>query len=330
MSLCGTCNKQIPTTNKSIQCFTCHNLFHVSGRCSDMNMREYNQLYAEKKIKGWKCRSCINDTEEDLSKSDTRTKMNFSEEEQMDDGTLSLSQRDLTAIGGILKKLLQAELSPTFRQDFNDLRTSVEFISNEFEDLKREMAGYRKEVDGLKMEISTLKSENIKLREEVTHIKSHSVANNIVITGLPETPNEAVTEIFNSISKKIKSESTHKNLSDIHRIPARNGIKPLIVKFVSKLEKEAWLVNFQGTSRMDTEGPGLSTFSVCKNLPAGRIQAHHYLFPAQMTLLRDTRKAATEKGYKFTWIRDGKILVRKDENSRAVMVIKSESDLTKL
>ena len=81
---------------------------------------------------------------------------------------------------------------------------------------------------------------------------------------------------------------------------------------------------------MDPEGPGLSTTSVCKKLPAGRIQDHHYLFPAQMTLLRDARGAAAEKGYKFTWVRDGKILVRRDENTRAILAIKSESDLSKL
>ena len=155
------------------------------------------------------------------------------------------------------------------------------------------------------------------------------MANNIVITDLPETPNEAATEIFNTISTTIKSESTHKNLSELYRMPARSGIKPIMAKFVSRLERDAWLVNFQKTSRTDTEGPGLSTTSVCEKLPAGQIQAHHDLFPAQMTLLRDTRKAATEKGYKFTWVRDGKILVRRDENSRTFLVITSESDLTK-
>ena len=81
------------------------------------------------------------------------------------------------------------------------------------------------------------------MREELIHIKTHSVANNIVITGLPETPNEAATEIFNTISTTIKSESTHKNLSELYRMPARRGIKPIMVKFVSRLEKEAWLVN---------------------------------------------------------------------------------------
>ena len=95
------------------ECFPCG---------TEMFTNEYERLYqlhAEKIIKRWKCRSCLIDSVEDLSKEDTPTNVNYSEEEQLDDGALSLSAGDLTAIGGILKKLIQTDLSPTFRQDFN-------------------------------------------------------------------------------------------------------------------------------------------------------------------------------------------------------------------
>lgn len=45
-----------------------------------------------------------------------------------------------------------------------------------------------------------------------------------------------------------------------------------------------------------------------------------HLSPANKSLHAETRKVARDKGYKFVWVRDGRILVRKHEGAAAKQI----------
>jgi hypothetical protein len=205
-------------------------------------------------------------------------------------------------------------------------------MSDEFDAFKKELLSFKEENKEMKKEIELLKCENDKLKNELSNLQSYSRRDNVVVTGVAETKNESVNEVFNSISKAIGSSLSSRDISVAHRLPSRKKgtSKPIVIKFLRRQDKVSWLGGFRSLSSEDDSGPGISAKIISDSLPDGRVTAHEHLIPSVLDLLNATRKFAREKGYSLTWVRDGNILVKKDENSRSVIQIKNENDLSKL
>lgn len=247
------------------------------------------------------------------------------------DNKQSLSVLDIQAIGRVVKEIISSELSPTFKEDFQSVKHSIEFMSNEFDSFKNELLKHKEDVNKLNKEVMTLKQENEKLKSEVAEMQGYTRKDSVVVTGIPETKNESVFEVFNKLSSVIKSPVVSNGLSTAHRLPSRGKeqIKPIVFKFVRRQDKEGWLADFKQAASEDNGGAGISTKTLCRSLAEGRVCAYQHLAPTTMELFRETKKLATQKGYRFVWIRDGKILVRKEEGEKPIQV-KNVMDLKKI
>ncbi|KAK5639485.1 hypothetical protein RI129_011977 [Pyrocoelia pectoralis] len=232
----------------------------------------------------------------------------------------------------VVMSKINSVIPPNFKTEFNDLKKAVEFISDEYDNFKQELHENKQEVQELKNELKNQKTENSNLKNEIISLQNYSRRDNIVIQGINVTPNEAVSAIFNEMSAAIGSTLKFENLSTAHRIPSRaNGaIKPIVVKFIKAEDKIQWLSKFKTASLQEPQYPGISTKRINKNLPEGRVQVHQQLAPGFAALLARTKRLARDKGYRFIWVREDKILVKRDESSMNIIVIRSDQDVNKL
>lgn len=97
----------------------------------------------------------------------------------------------------------------------------------------------------------------------------------------------------------------------VHRLPNREGKVPVIIaKFKSRLDRDKW---FQKRNAMRQEG----------------IYINENLTPQTKKLLWQTKEQARAKNYKFVWVRNGVVFVRKEQGSGAVRILE-EGDLERL
>ena len=116
------------------------------------------------------------------------------------------------------------------------------------------------------------------------------------------------------------------SLDDIdiaHRVPARNDskYKPIICKFSRQITKDQ-LMNCR--RNINKVSPNIVGFASDAQLSEARIYEH--LTPSLQKLLFEAKKFQQLHSYKFCWVNNSKILLRKHDDSRAV-VIRELSDL---
>ncbi|XP_022192421.2 uncharacterized protein LOC111050412 [Nilaparvata lugens] len=242
----------------------------------------------------------------------------------------SLYQADLDAIGSVIKTMIQTELAP-FTQEFSAIRESIDFISTEFDNFKKELSAFKSNVKTLTEENAILKSANSQLKSELYSLQEYTRRDNLIITGIPETGSESVYDIFNKVSSTINSQLTSEDISTAHRLPTKNKakIKPFVVKFLRRQDKESWLTNFKNVSSKDRANHGISTKSIDNMYPDGKVFAHQHLPAHILDRLKVVRAVAFQKGYKYVWARQEKIYVRKDATQQAIL-IRSKEDLNTL
>jgi hypothetical protein len=346
--ICVKCNSAV-LEQVMLLCCVCKGRFHYS--CQSVKELNYRKMSAENKGR-WKCMTCKTGMIEskntpvdivakqgcELPDAGTSADMRETFHRAAADASstvgasLSLSPADLQAIGLIVKQLIHSEISPSFKQDFNEMKHSIDFISNEFDVFKNELLSHKREIELLKSEINELKIENGNLKSEISSMQEYTRRENLVVTGIAETPNESVFQIFNNISSAINSDLTSRDLSTAHRLPSRakGNSKPIVFRFLRRQDKEAWQTNFRSAANKDNGGPGISAKSISKSLPENRVLAFQHHSPSVMTLFREVKRCAVNKGYRFVWIRDNNIMAKKDEASKTVVIIKKEDDMAKL
>jgi hypothetical protein len=147
----------------------------------------------------------------------------------------------------------------------------------------------------------------------------------VKLIGIPEmNQNESATETTNICCKLFNKIGVKVNESDIdigHRVPGRNakpGPKPIICKLVRRHSHR------KNGSELKASDIGLPTDSALRH---ALILDH--LTPQVQPLLGEAKKIQARDEYKFCWVKNFTIYLRKEENSRRV-AIKSIDDLENL
>lgn len=186
---------------------------------------------------------------------------------------------------------------------------------------------YVKEIEALRSENTALKGKISDLECRVDDLENYSRRNCLEIQGIPENRGEEVTEVVKEVGKALQFEITEDMLDACHRVGkpgGRGSDRPrgIIVKFVRRTDKET-LMNKRRQRKRDfsTRHLGLAT-----DTP---VYVNDSLSPTRRRLLAQARQIRKDKGYKYIWLRNGNILLRKEEGS-PVVEVKTQADLSEL
>ena len=286
---CNRCNEDIPIEDELVKCYG------VCGgsyhiECTTLNINTYRRM-AEKRRKEWVCSKCRIVKKFNHGDSIICTKPT---ENSYQDTTSQLTIEEK-----IDTLIIENQRTNKLVQDFMAIINQLQ---------------------------KKLEEKDKEIKDNLHEFEQHYRNNYIELHNVPENENEAIKDlegIVVAVSKEIGVEIKREEIEAIHRIPTKNSSrpKPIIVEISSRKKRNQLLTAKKGKRIIHDK--------VFRNGKSELVYINESLTKYHKELLYKSKSAATEKGYKFTWTKDGKIYTRKTETS-TVKRIKNENDLDKL
>lgn len=221
-----------------------------------------------------------------------------------------------------IKELVADQLS-SINERLNGFHDSLQFFNEKFEDFKKRIEERDSTITSLQADNERLKSNVNELTTRLGVIEQHLRESNIEINGIPENKNENLANTLIHLSTTIGSPLNDTDILQITRIAKLNKDNDRPRSVIAKL---------QSPRQRDTILAAVSSYN--KKNPEDKLSSHHlgiagnrtpvfvseHLSPANKQLHAAARKLAKETSYKFVWIRNGRIFVRKDVNHDSIFI----------
>ena len=211
---------------------------------------------------------------------------------------------------------------------------SLDFLSNEYHELTRFRVFAEKEFKRFNNCLEELTGHFNKIATAIDEMQKYSYQYNLKILGLPELSHQNEQEsavhstnlcvrLFNEMGVEVKSH----DIDIAHRIPSRNslaGPRPIICKFVRRLVRNQIIAARKEASKVKPEAIDLPP-----NADLSRVLIVEHLTPNVQNLLFETKQYQKQHNFKFCWVRNFNIYLRKTEDSDQIS-IRCSRDLEKL
>lgn len=204
--------------------------------------------------------------------------------------------------------------------------TDRELIENMTEQLKRmesKLDKSVKEADEQRKKIAHLESELkkrdrtiVELSEQVMFnsemiddLQQRSRLSNIIIDGVQESKDEDVYKIVEVLGKRLGISNPSQDIQAAHRVFSKNTSKPkpIVVRLLNSKTRDKWTKSYRA-----------------KKLWTEKVYINEHLTLKNQKLLAEAKKKAKENNFKYTWVKDCKILVRRNEKSKVFTIRKME------
>lgn len=236
---------------------------------------------------------------------------------------LAKALADLTSRIDVKYDEMKRDLVSLIKTELDPVKQAMNFINESFEAFRAEMQTLKGEIAKVKDDNREMKNNNLRLakelgdiRKELTDMQQYSRKTNLEIKGIPFARDEDLTSTMKAISTCIGSEIAESDIEVIHRVPSKDKEKPnIIVKFHSRKVRDR-VLRAAKKQRLNTSTLGFKDSSP--------VFVNEHLCPANKVLLAKSLNAKREKNWKFAWVSDGKVLMRKTENSRVLHVTCAE------
>lgn len=309
MSNCKSCLVSIKKNQLKLSCDECQGEFH--GKCVKMSQADVNCLEELNTV--WRCDPCSVERRKSM-RLDT----------SVQEGKLTLD--DIMEVLNDIKKE-QKTTKDDFNVSYEALHGELSDNTTALQNALKKIEEYSKVMDDLKAENNDLKNKVCELEERVENMEQYSRRNCLEVQGIPEGEGESVLDIVKDVGRALKMEITDSMIDTCHRLRQKKdakGPRGIIVKFVRRMDKEALLKKRQEKKKdFSTRHLNLATPT---DIP---VFINESLSPARKRLLWQARQLKTDREYKYIWLRNGNILLRKEEGS-PVITIKTQADLDKL
>ncbi|KAL4708465.1 hypothetical protein ACJJTC_001181 [Scirpophaga incertulas] len=238
-------------------------------------------------------------------------------------GFMDSFKKDVT---GIIANAVANAVSVKFdliTKQIADFSSSLSFLSEQYETYKK-----RQEEDF--NILMNLQDENAKLKSTVTDLslrlnlaEQYQRENNVEIHGIPEHRTENLTNCINHLAKTVGAAIIEEDIMQVAR--------------VSKLDKDSKrpriiIAKLRNSRQRDVLLAAVHNFN--KKNPEKKLASHHlglagentpvyvseHLTPTNKYIHAAARKKAKDMKYKFVWVRNGRVFVRKNESSPAILI----------
>lgn len=208
-----------------------------------------------------------------------------------------------------------------------DLIQSVNFMGQQFDDFNNKLESTLTELKHLKKENDTIKADNSRLTNEIIEIKhkldtfeQQNLGISVEINGVPKSNNENCLTVVQTIVKQL---NINVSVTEATRITLSDNKIPIIVAKLDSIDMRRDLIRANKTKKLNAN---MLSSNWSKD---SKIYINERLTKEKRILYSKTRAAAKVSNFKFVWINNADILVRKDENSK-ITRIRFSTDLNKL
>ncbi|XP_026744662.1 putative leucine-rich repeat-containing protein DDB_G0290503 [Trichoplusia ni] len=237
----------------------------------------------------------------------------------------------LTHLNKTVISTINQELLP-IKEEIEGIRESMFFMNAKFEDLKKGHESSKETVKKLEQENQELKTTVVELNERLNNLEQQSRSNNLEVQCVPENKNENVYSIIAQLARVVNCDISEKDVVHCTRIAKTNSSstrpRSIIVQLSTIRKRDELLaatIKYNKTNPQDKLN--------CSHLgyagPITPVYVAEHLSPTNRALHAATRIKAKEKNYKYIWVRNGRIFVRKTDGEE-VLQIKTKNGLSKI
>ena len=200
------------------------------------------------------------------------------------------------------------------------MKLSQAFFDAEFEKALKaieessENRPMRSEIDALKGQLKRCETKLVQVVHDSEALKDYVRRDMLEILGVPTRPSEETDELVCKVAELVDPEH-ELSLGDVsisHRLPSREkgrNVPPIIVKFCGRNVRDRLLSRKRGIrSKTATDLGFTEEFDLYINESLAQKNLNREFFAK----VKEFRRA---NHFKFAWTKNGKILLRKDDNS---------------
>lgn len=288
---CTRCQEDVPSDGDFVVCNGCKGKYHYE--CTTLSAGTYRNMSKTNK-NSWRCPNC---------KGKKSSTIDSEQDDQPDSG------KDSGVLQAINSKLNDIS------KELSDLRKSVEFMNNKYETMVNEIKELK---DFKKQHLNT--SEKMKVMEiKINEMEQREKMHNLEIKGIEEKEGENLKVTTVILATQMGVDMSRDDIETVYRVNNKSKTEPrdIIVKLKSLQLREKIL------QKKKTK---VNNKEVTRGKLDKIIYVNEQLTPYNKMLFWEARKKTTEKGYKFAWVKNGNILVRKNEAEK-VQRIQHQDDL---
>ncbi|CAH2108773.1 unnamed protein product [Euphydryas editha] len=230
-----------------------------------------------------------------------------------------------------ISKTIHSELS-LLKEEMDDVKKSMYFINEKFEKARNDHKLMRNDVEDIKSQYNKLHETVASLNNRINIMEQNAWSCNVEIQCVPEHKNENLNAIIMRTAKAVGYTLTEENLLHCTRVTKSNNTntrpRSIIARLSSTRLRDSFLaavITFNKQNKNDklnSEHIGIS---------GGKrpIYVTEHLSPFNKSLHAAARIKGKALGFKYVWVRNGKIYMRKTDDS-AYILIKDKEFLNKL
>lgn len=316
---CTTCNNAVLVTQKRVKCSNtnCSHVYH-----QECVKSSYDSPTTRSK---WICPACVTPP---LLQSASPVAVSCS----LDDVRAMFKDEFLS-----MRTHFESSFKQLFRDELNQLKTELQGLKESISFIDAKYDEFVKRLDNVETKVKSLNTSKAVFKDIKTSISNLECSldskdqwarrSNIEMLGIPEKKGENLLEVFSEVTKLAGAPVDIKSDIDfITRVaPMKNDnkqSKAIVVRFLARYKKDDCLTRLKK----------LKNLKACDIGFAGNNSAlyfNEHLTSRNKSLLREVKKLANDHHYKYVWIKNCSILVRRDDTSQ-VLNISSHEDLKKI
>lgn len=230
-----------------------------------------------------------------------------------------------------MTKVFHSELK-TIKDEIGEIRESMTYMNSRYEEISREHVESQTIINTLQSENNNMRLKIDDLTTRINQMEQNSRMNNIEIQCLPEKKEENIIELVQKLGNTISCPVAVDNIAHCSRIAKLNkeSSRPrsIIVQFNNARLRDNFLA---AAIKFNRSRPSDRLNTTHLNLPGPKTSIYilEHLSVANKNLHAAARVIAKEKGYKYVWVRGGRIYIRKSDDSEC-KYIKDVASLNKI
>lgn len=347
-NICAACPNILKNVD-FLQCSRCKGQYHYT--CMNFSASDYEGFSSDFKA-AWVCLTCR--CKEPKTGNNCNTPVRpapTSQSHHYDNVTLRVKQSGATVAENIahgcsclkateIRKIIREELHQIIQTEINSelqdikkgmasFEETTSFFNEEFEKIKASNCAQNARIVTLEKEKEILQTTTHDLTAKLRQLDQQTRATNLELQCVPEHKHENLVSTLIQLSKVIKCPINDSDIQYCSRVaklnPSSHRPRSILVKLRSPRLRDTFLA---------------ATSSFNKNHPHDKLNTSHlgladekkspvyvveHLTLENKELHSATRRKCKELHYKFVWVRDGKIFVRKNEEANYIHIRNSES-----
>lgn len=211
-------------------------------------------------------------------------------------------------------------------QKMNDIESAMQFLSNKYDELKNMYEKVTAENTSLKkvnIEITNkceeIQNDNSDMHFSINELKQNELKNNLVVFGAPSVRDQKSLQLtFKHILTQLDIPHDQLQIDDIFQKKNNSAQSPIFIKFRTLQQK----IDFKQAAK--TSMINKNKYLHANDIGFSTANNNKIIFVDQLTennrnLLREA-KLLRAHGYKYIWTVNGKILVKKNEDTDTLVI----------